>query len=153
MKGVKKEKTRSPGYDTIGSAAAALGIDKKLLSLAKKKGAPGFRGSRVYTEELLPWLNENRHTLTPTNREALELEILATKLKDLQFDLDKKKGLHIEKAEIEPEILKFGERLRSALQSFSNEMASKCEGLRAAEIKAKLDDGIVRVIALVRYPL
>jgi hypothetical protein len=153
MKVVKKGKTRKPSYDTIGSAAAALGVDKKLLSLAKGHGAPGFRGSRVYTHELLPWLKQHQEIAMPRRREALELAILAKKLEDLQFDLDKKKGLHVAKSEIEPVILQFAERLRSALQSFANEMASKCEGLRATEIKAKLDDGIVRVIALVRYPL
>lgn len=45
-------------YDSIAQAAAAMGTTVARLRWAKKKGAPGFRGSRVYPGELSPWLRE-----------------------------------------------------------------------------------------------
>src|ERR1044071_7080238 len=43
-------------YDSIANAAATLSVDVRLLRIAKKNGAPGFVGSRVYPAKLLPWL-------------------------------------------------------------------------------------------------
>src|ERR1051325_1696266 len=47
---------QQPYYDSIANAASSLGVSAPLLRLAKKSGAPGFLGSRVYPEKLLPWL-------------------------------------------------------------------------------------------------
>lgn len=61
------EKTRSEGppsaaewpvFDSIANCAAVTGIPKDRLRDWKSAGAPGFRGSRVYFGELLPWMSD-----------------------------------------------------------------------------------------------
>lgn len=43
----------------MAQAAAGLGTTKRLLSWAKSAGSPGFHGSRVYANELKPWLSSH----------------------------------------------------------------------------------------------
>src|SRR5688572_1559388 len=45
-------------YDSLQAAAAALNVPKATLQWAKDQGAPGFKGSRVYPLQLLPWLRQ-----------------------------------------------------------------------------------------------
>lgn len=60
-------------FDSIASCASALGLDKSLLRKAKKDGAPGFKGSRVYPLEVLPWLVRQKAP-AGDSAEALDLE-------------------------------------------------------------------------------
>jgi hypothetical protein len=49
-------------YDSIAAAAAGMKLPKSYLRQAKKRGAPGFRGSRVYPGELRPWIEKDMAT-------------------------------------------------------------------------------------------
>lgn len=46
-----------PVADTLGQAAAALGVSVAVLKAAKRAGAPGFRHSRVVLDEVKAWLD------------------------------------------------------------------------------------------------
>jgi hypothetical protein len=46
-------------FDSQQSAAASLKIDIFYLGEAKRQGCPAFRSGRVYTEELLEWLEKH----------------------------------------------------------------------------------------------
>ncbi len=53
---MRKSKT-DPNYtDGCGRAAAILGVSRQLLLAAKKHGAPGFAGTRVFPEIVRDWL-------------------------------------------------------------------------------------------------
>jgi hypothetical protein len=43
-------------FDSMGSAATGMGVAIGVLKAAKRAGAPGFRGSRVYAKEIRAWL-------------------------------------------------------------------------------------------------
>lgn len=47
-----------PVFDSIAHCAGVTGIPKDRLQDWKRAGAPGFRGSRIYFGDLLPWLAE-----------------------------------------------------------------------------------------------
>lgn len=89
-----EQPAKSTSYDSIGAAAAGLGVSVSVLRKAKRAGAPGFRGSRVYPAELLPWLKEKTRPLTPPlspgggegeDKETLERRLLAIKIERQQF--------------------------------------------------------------------
>lgn len=80
-------------YDSIGAAAAGLGVSVAVLRKAKRAGAPGFRGSRVYPGDLLPWLQADRSThQAADDKDSLERRLLAIKIERQQFayQVDKK---------------------------------------------------------------
>lgn len=79
-----------PSFDSIAAAAAQLGIPKEVLQSAKRQGAPGFRGSRVYPSEVLPWLQEHAQTAAAHgDKETLELQILRIRLEREQFEFER----------------------------------------------------------------
>jgi hypothetical protein len=83
-------------YDSIGAAAAALGIPPEVLKKAKRAGAPGFKGSRVYPKELLPWLEAHRANLTaPGSKEDLEKERLREDIRKRRKQNDLRDGLYL----------------------------------------------------------
>lgn len=81
-------------YDSIASAASALGFTLSDLRKAKRDGAPGFRGSRVYPLELLPWLNAQKKP-KGDSKEEIEKRILLKKERDQDFDFGIKRGDYI----------------------------------------------------------
>lgn len=89
-------------YDSIASAAAGLGIEKSVLKKAKRDGAPGFRGSRVYPLELLPWLrkrsDEGRVT-SEEDKESLEREFLKVRIERQRFFFECEKGEFVRAAD------------------------------------------------------
>lgn len=74
-------------FDSIAAAAAGLGVDKSVLRAAKRDGAPGFRGSRVYPEELLPWLarNEESGKQKAETKDDLERQFLKVRIERQLF--------------------------------------------------------------------
>lgn len=81
-------------YDSIAAAAAALGIEKSILQRAKRAGAPGFRGSRVYPAELLPWLAQNSKPESAAElpeKDLLERQLLQGKIEAQQFDFSERR--------------------------------------------------------------
>ena len=87
-------------YDSIAAAAAGLNLDKTILQKAKRDGAPGFRGSRVYPLELLPWLNtqhatRNTQHASPDDKDTLERQLLKIEIQRRQFRLDTEQGKFI----------------------------------------------------------
>jgi hypothetical protein len=50
-----KQTTSWPVFDSIEQCASQSGLPKERLRAWKADGAPGFRGSRVYLADLLPW--------------------------------------------------------------------------------------------------
>lgn len=63
-----KKEVRS--FDNLSQAESFTGIPIAKLKLAKSMGAPGFRGSRIYFDDLEPWYLENKdklHTLITKN--------------------------------------------------------------------------------------
>lgn len=83
-------------YDSIAQAAAALKIPVAVLRSLKKEGAPGFRGSRVYPAELLPWL-AGASTKAPEDidKEGWERRFLQVRVERQQFAFEVEKENYI----------------------------------------------------------
>lgn len=80
-------------YDSIAQAAKGMGCTVALLRRAKKEGAPGFRGSRVYPKELLPWLQAWREAGGDVDpRGALEMDRLERQVKLLDMEIAEREG-------------------------------------------------------------
>ena len=153
MKGSKNEKTRSSYHDSIAHAAAAWEIKPALLKLAKKAGAPGFQGSRVYPEKLLPWLVKWLWDLSKLKeQENFKTLIEAEKARGAKWKNDLNDGLYIRRAEVDAWQIETIEKIKALLPAkLLNELPPKLEGLRAAEIAARLEPLIPELCALLRW--
>lgn len=143
-------------YDSIGAAAAALGISRVLLRRAKLQGAPGFRGSRVYPAELLPWLRQREAcgpgAGLPLDKEALECVRLRQRIEHEAYEFERDKGEWIRRAEVEAFFLEVGERIKTVLRTrLKNDLPPKLVGLQAPEIAARMDSVIAELIHLWRF--
>lgn len=90
-------------HDSLAHAAAALDLPKELLRSAKKAGAPGFVGSRVYPDKLLPWLAKwlwETTGLKDASKEALEKKMLQVQIarRELQLDVERNKYIRASEA-------------------------------------------------------
>lgn len=137
-------------YDSIGAAAAAERVPVPVLRKAKRAGAPGFKGSRVYFgPELRAWLADNMDRVTG----ATEDQIKEEKLRALRWNNDLKDKLYVRRAEVEQWIAATTEKIKSILRKkLRNELPPKIEGLRAAEISAKMESEVIGPICrLLRF--
>jgi hypothetical protein len=117
-KAKKSTSSRSPAqcsYDSIAAAAAALGIATAVLKKAKRSGAPGFRGSRVYPAELLPWLSAQEPA--PVNPDQVKEEIAREMLRERKFRNEEREGRFLPKAETLAAVRDLAELLKSKLRS------------------------------------
>lgn len=132
-------------WPSIASAAGALGCDKELLREAKRQGCPAFRSHRVYEADLLPWVVKQQPVDDgPKNKTQLQCELLAVQIERAKFSHETERGEWLPKPEVEGFILNAIERIKSILRErLKNELPPKLEGLRAAEIAARMDGVIL----------
>lgn len=145
-------------YDSLQAAAAALGIPKETLQFAKEQGAPGFKGSRVYPLELIPWLSARTQAQPGQpgqllNKRQLECQVLQKKIEEMVWEQDQKRNLWILKSDVDSWMVETAEQIKAILRNrLKNELPPKLEGLRAPEIAAKMDSLIAEIVDLIREP-
>lgn len=145
----RKEFVPQTEFSSIQQAAAALGIDKAIFQWAKAEGAPGFRHSRVHWTELEPWLIPRLKDVEGKvkDKRALECELLVEKIAQFRFDAEKDRGLWMRKAEFETWAVRKSEQLKKLLHDLLEvQMPPKLEGMRAAEVAAKMREIVVEVV-------
>lgn len=144
-------------YDSLQAAAAALGIPKETLQFAKEQGAPGFKGSRVYPLELIPWLSARTQAQPGQpgllNKRQLECQVLQKKIEEMVWEQEQKRNLWILKSDVDSWMVETAEQIKAILRNrLKNELPPKLEGLRAPEIAAKMDWLIAEIVDLIREP-
>lgn len=125
-------------YDSIGQAAAALGIPKRVLQKLKRDGAPGFHGSRVYPAELQPWLEAKNSEAGGggVDRDALECRRLLGQCVRIERDNLEAAGQVIALAPVLAAIAGIGEQLKSQLRAiYEDELPPVIAGLSAEAIR------------------
>ena len=145
---------RQLSYDSIAAAAAGLKISKDVLLRAKNGGAPGFRGSRVYPFELLPWLRKHGSEFKKPDPDKSELEKkrLAQRIEFEQWQFERAKGEWIRKDDVDTDLIQLAERIKAAIQrKFLNELPPKLVGLHAAEISARVESELPALYRLIRF--
>lgn len=140
-------------YDSIASAAAALGTTKKRLQWAKDNGAPGFRGSRVYPAELTPWLKEQEAEIVEAeanDKEPLELRKLRLQCESLEHDIRRKAGSAWESNDVRASWLLHMRQARQVLQQAKTDYAPRIAGHGAIECGQLLGQMVEEALAKLR---
>jgi hypothetical protein len=136
-------------YDSMGAAAAALGVKVADLKKAKRLGAPGFHNSRVDISELRPWLDKRRAKLQEegNSKEALEIRKLLGQCERIEYQNEVERGRFYEKESVHSEFRRIGEILKTMLVSkCRNELAVKLEGLDIYQRMKVLDEFALEVL-------
>jgi hypothetical protein len=129
----------------MASAAAALGVSVTILKRAKTSGAPGFRGSRIYGDEVGKWLAQHKGDIGKLSaKETLVLEKLSEEVRKLKMQNDEKASVLVDKSAI-IEALQIGAgRWSSARLRMEAEEPAKLAGIdsipeMAGQIKRIMD--------------
>jgi hypothetical protein len=104
--------------DNMEAASAMTGIHRDIIARAKAAGCPAFRGSRVYVDELVEWLEENAESL-PTGNTVLDeinQEIQRQKLRKITFANNVEEGRYIRREDQAAQILALGIALKNTLR-------------------------------------
>lgn len=141
-------------YDSMAAAAAAMNVPIAHLKRLKREGAPGFKGSRVYPLLLLPHLQQTQPSAGQSGFEdkySLECAIQRRRLEDMEFESQKQRGLYNLKSDEDAWKRATAEKIKAILRTkLKNELPPKLEGLKAAEISAKMDPLIAEIVELFR---
>lgn len=149
-------------YDSIAQAAAALNetgvfpCTKETLRKAKKLGAPGFRGSRVYTAELVPWLKERLGQATsiseaePTDKEGWEIRRMRLQCEGLVLANRKAAEEVWDSNTAKISWLTHMRAARQALISMVTDLAPRIAGRSAEECEAMLRKSVDGALAKLR---
>lgn len=121
-------------YDSMAAAARAIGVSVTLLKVAKRRGAPGFVGSRVDVERLRPWLD--KANLDTPDKETIQIAKLREEVRKLKIVNDLKEGKLVAVSEVAPWAGNiFRGSLQIAEQKLLNEMPALVENLNADQIR------------------
>ena len=141
-------------FDSMASAAKGLDVPLALLKKAKRMGAPGFRASRVYADELLPWLRDHADEAGSDKKERLEIRRLKASCERMEFALAVERGEFVPVPSVAELFAGVGTAQLALLrQKLENEYPVACAGQEAAVIrvygKRLVDDICVRMQKLI----
>lgn len=129
-------------YDSIAAAAAGMGETVARLRWAKRKGAPGFRGSRVYPGELLPWLEaqEESHSAdgTPIDKEGWEIRRFRLSCERQEIDIARLRGDLWPSANVRASWLLHMRQARQVILQMATDLAPRIAGRPALECEQML---------------
>lgn len=128
-----------------------MGLDKGLLQRAKKAGCPGFIGSRVYPDKVLPWIEAHPEVRILDDKESLEKALLQVKLDRAQFEFETEQEKWLKKVEVDEWLETRIQQARSLLeQQLTNTLPPKLQGLTAVQMIVLFKELIVDVIKALR---
>jgi hypothetical protein len=141
-------------YDSYSAAASALGVTKSLIQRLKREGAPGFRGSRVYASELLPYLRA-RESLAIKNgegetKESLEIRRLRATCERIEDRLARERGQFVAVVDLSTHLRKFAAEVKRLLRQKESEFPALVAGLTAPQVKVffqtTISDSILKAL-------
>ena len=104
--------------DNLPAAAAMSGIDLDTIGKSKAAGCPAFRGSRIYVDELIEWVDDHGDTLPSGSSEIdlINIEIAKERHRKWKIENDAKEGLTINRQDVATQILALGLELKRILR-------------------------------------
>lgn len=141
-------------YDSIAAAAAAMGFSASRLRWAKKKGAPGFRGSRVYPVELAPWLEaqEEIHSAdgTPIDKEGWEIRRFRLQCDRFEIENQKLRDDLWLSSDVRASWLLHMRQARQVLLQMATDLAPRIAGRPALECEQLLNATVQEALGKLR---
>lgn len=143
-------------YDSIGQAAAAMETTVRALRWAKRKGAPGFRGSRVYPEELGPWLKAQEEERAGAGgelfeaKEPWEIRRLRLQCEALELEMRQKRGELVDVSLVRSSWLFHLRAARQVLLQLRTDLSPRIAGRPALECEALLGAAVEEALGKLR---
>lgn len=126
----------------MSSAAAALGVSKETLQLAKnsKEGSKAFRGSRVDEKALLDWMSRQPASQSQNITElSLKDQKLAEEIRKLRIRNDKEEGRLLLASVVGPALRNVSVNQRLALKRIlETELPERVAGKKLAQITEEM---------------
>lgn len=155
------KKSASMGVAIADLKAAGLDVTKAFLRKLRLEGgtAAGFEPSnRVNLQLLIPYLREHAAKNpapgdAPVTKEAVEIRKLLAQAQKIEFEYQRDcLAKYYVAADVDAFLSETGAAIKNLLRKkLRNEMPPKLEGLRAAEIAAKMDPLIAEIVKLFRF--
>lgn len=121
--------------ETMGQAAALMGVPVAILKAAKRQGAPGFVGSRVDMPKLSEWLKANPlqedSAMGPMERQKFRK--LKADADAKEFALQVKRGDYLHKDEVKSAVMRSVAAARSALRGKASGLSITLASMTGAD--------------------
>lgn len=151
MKITKKQKTRktvkpTPAFDSMESAAGGMahrGITLKILEVSKAMGAPGFRGSRIYPDEFLPWFEANKTAVLAESsklesKDEADARVARARANRMEFELEVRKRNFIAIADVSQTFTRCCVAVKSKMLAIPSSLAPRLALMTSPEEIATL---------------
>lgn len=136
-------------FDSMGQAAAALGVGMEVLKSAKRAGCGAFRpGGRVQEKQLLAFIKEHGSELsTGSDSGSLKDQKIKEEIRKLKIKNDRDEKLSVLKTEVASSIRRCLSKITPMLeQKLINEYPTVVSGLGVAEVRIysrRLNDALL----------
>lgn len=148
----------TPYYDNYNQASLAMNIPVPVLKRCKKAGAPGFRASRIYPNDLFPWFNEHKAEVENEPENSMSMEDIkkdnAIKdgvLKDLE--IKKRRREYLDPTEVKTLLQTISTSQAAVLKRLPAELAPKIAGKSLPEVEKELVKAVVDIINIFKTSL
>lgn len=102
-----------PTFDSMKAAASGMGVTLAQLRAAKNGGAPGFRSNRIYSDEVLPWIQEHGADIEEAE-ESLKEQKIREEVRKLRIANELKEGRLVPRPWVAERIHRAGGELQAA---------------------------------------
>jgi hypothetical protein len=135
-------------FTSQAQCSSITGISKEILRTAKKNGAPGFRGSQIYWDELGPYLSKNKvvieaqteDTLKTRKAEGVKLDNEIKKL-----EIIKRKGEFLNPEEVIKFLVVLRLSFETVLKGWSSELPPMLVGKSQGEIEYMVKEQVTKL--------
>lgn len=133
------KKSQDRNFDTMESAAGALGLSVKAIKRIKAAGCTAFRNGRIHEKELLEYVSAHRAELeTPGSTDSLKEQKLSEEIRKLRIANDGREKLVIGREAVAAALAEWARSFSELLEAkLENEWPALVHGMELAEIRAK----------------
>lgn len=139
-------------YDTLTQCSAETKVPKKILRLAKARGAPGFRGHYVDWHLLGPWIEDNINVLQDESDDNLtKWKTKKAKADALmaEIQLDELRQKYLNRDEVEAQITAIALAQKNLLKSkLTQELPPRLLGMSVTEISVEMERSLNEICKL-----
>ena len=154
---MKPRKQKLSSLKHAANALKAEGIESATVSTVKALAAEfpesvDSHGRVTITEKMIAWVRERVNSAPIPDKETLQCCKLIVEVKRILFNAEKEQDLYIAKADFDAWVAETRAQVEIILKKkLKNELPPKLEGLRAAEMAAKMDEVIAPLVKLMRF--
>lgn len=126
----KNRKQEGIAYDNYSAASVGMKLPPILIQISKSMNADGFRGSRIYENEFLPWLRKYYRSVlaemvASESKDEADARVARVRADRMEFELSVRRKQFIETTEVSQVLTRAIVAIKSKMLAIPSSLAPR----------------------------